>query len=117
MLLGHCMHADPVVQHPGGSASMQTLWCSIFAHFDDDVLPVQDQPGSRFLHVAQDAFYRDLTPEEQVNISAHNFDHPNVRPAVDGLDVSQMQLIHSEPFGPFSGTACGWLCRRLRGAR
>ena len=32
----------------------------------------------RFLHIAQDNFYRNLTSEEQSNIGAFNFDHPAV---------------------------------------
>ena len=31
----------------------------------------------RFLHIAQDNFYRNLTSEEQSNIGAFNFDHPS----------------------------------------
>lgn len=41
-------------------------------------LPLQDGSVHRFLHIAQDNFYRNLTSEEQADIGAFNFDHPAV---------------------------------------
>ena len=38
-------------------------------------LGVQDHTG--FVNISQDSFYRDLTPEEHVNITEFNFDHPD----------------------------------------
>ena len=38
----------------------------------------QDGSAHRFLHIAQDNFYRNLTLEEQSNVGAFNFDHPTV---------------------------------------
>ncbi len=39
---------------------------------------MQDGSVHRFLHIAQDNFYRNLTSEEQADIGAFNFDHPAV---------------------------------------
>ncbi len=39
---------------------------------------LQDGSAHRFLHIAQDNFYRNLTLEEQTNVGAFNFDHPTV---------------------------------------
>ena len=39
---------------------------------------LQDGSAHRFLHIAQDNFYRNLTLEEQSNVGAFNFDHPTV---------------------------------------
>ena len=39
---------------------------------------LQDGSVHRFLHIAQDNFYRNLTSEEQANIEGFNFDHPAV---------------------------------------
>ena len=39
---------------------------------------MQDGSVHRFLHIAQDNFYRNLTSEEQANIEGFNFDHPAV---------------------------------------
>ncbi len=41
----------------------------------------------RFLHIAQDNFYRNLTSEEQSNIGAFNFDHPAVSSLTSTLRV------------------------------
>lgn len=42
----------------------------------DKELDLQEGSVHRFLHIAQDNFYRDLTPEEQAH--SFNFDHPAV---------------------------------------
>jgi hypothetical protein len=49
----------------------------------------QDQPLSRYVHLAQDSFYRDLTPEEQMNIGNFNFDHPSVSKAARVYESSR----------------------------
>ncbi|CAL8466668.1 g6204 [Coccomyxa elongata] len=59
----------------GGTASGKSSVCErIMQKLREDM---KDQSASRFLHVAQDNFYRDLTPDEQANMSAFNFDHPS----------------------------------------
>ena len=42
----------------------------------DKELDLQEGSVHRFLHIAQDNFYRDLTLEEQAH--SFNFDHPTV---------------------------------------
>lgn len=35
------------------------------------------QPHRGILSISMDCFYKNLTPEQSVNIAAHNFDHPS----------------------------------------
>ena len=35
------------------------------------------QDDDRFVLIAQDSFYRNLTPQEAADVASYNFDHPN----------------------------------------
>lgn len=55
-----------------GTASGKTTVCDLIMH---------NLQEKRVVLIAQDSFYRGLTPEEHANVAAYNFDHP------DAIDV------------------------------
>ena len=56
----------------GGTASGKTTVCDLIMH---------NLQEKRVVLIAQDSYYRGLTPEEHDNVSSYNFDHP------DAIDV------------------------------
>ena len=69
------MSAKPIlVGVAGGSASGKTSFC-------DDL---SKNLGLSCVLVSTDNFYKDLTPDQLVNVGAYNFDHP------DALDFDEM---------------------------
>jgi uridine kinase len=59
----------------GGTASGKTTVCDLIMH---------NLQEKRVVLIAQDSFYRGLTPEEHENVSSYNFDHP------DAIDVESL---------------------------
>ena len=59
----------------GGTASGKTTVCDLIMH---------NLQEKRVVLIAQDSYYRGLTPEEHDNVSSYNFDHP------DAIDVKSL---------------------------
>ena len=59
----------------GGTASGKTTVCDLIMH---------NLQEKRVVLIAQDSYYRGLTPEEHDNVSSYNFDHP------DAIDVKAL---------------------------
>lgn len=64
----------------------------------------------RFLHIAQDNFYRNLTSEEQANIGGFNFDHPAVSSSSESTRSCRAQP-HPRSGYPSMGNACSTFAR------
>ena len=59
----------------GGTASGKTTVCDLIMH---------NLQEKRVVLIAQDSYYRGLTPDEHDNVSSYNFDHP------DAIDVKSL---------------------------
>ena len=63
------------VPFSAGTASGKTTVCDLIMH---------NLQEKRVVLIAQDSFYRGLTPQEHDNVSSYNFDHP------DAIDVASL---------------------------
>lgn len=64
-----CLWSPLAFPAPSGTASGKTTVCDLIMH---------NLQEKRVVLIAQDSFYRGLTPHEHANVSSYNFDHPEV---------------------------------------